>query len=122
MVTADARETGLPTGSFDLVFSRTLLVNVPEPATILTEMVRLARPGGWVAVIEYDMGHALCHPPHPAFDRLCEIFTGAFGRNGADPELGRKLRQMFDSVGLTDLAVQASARIPAGPHPADYPR
>jgi ubiquinone/menaquinone biosynthesis C-methylase UbiE len=111
VVTADARHTGLPEGSFDLVFSRTLLVNVPEPAGILAEMVRLARPGGWVAVIEYDMEHALCYPPHPAFDRLCEIFTTVFARNGADPELGRKLRQMFADAGLTDLAVEASAPV-----------
>jgi SAM-dependent methyltransferase len=46
VMTADARQTGLPSGSFDLVHTRTLLVNVPEPARVVAEMTRLARPGG----------------------------------------------------------------------------
>ena len=49
VVTADARRTGLPPGSFDLVHARTLLVTIPEPEEVLAEMVRLAKPGGWVA-------------------------------------------------------------------------
>lgn len=44
----DAKATGLPPASFDVVHARTLLVNLPEPAEALTEMVRLAKPGGWV--------------------------------------------------------------------------
>jgi len=61
IVAADARCTGLPPGSFDLVHARTLLVNVPEPADVLAEMVRLARPGGWVASLEPDVESALCY-------------------------------------------------------------
>ncbi len=52
IITADARNTGLPSGSFDLVHARTLLVNLPEPADAAAEMMRLARPGGWVASME----------------------------------------------------------------------
>jgi ubiquinone/menaquinone biosynthesis C-methylase UbiE len=63
---ADARQTGLPAGSFDLVHARTLLVNVPEPAEVVAEMVRLARPGGWVASLEPDAEYGLCYPAHPA--------------------------------------------------------
>jgi hypothetical protein len=44
-------------------------------------MVRLALPGGWVASMEY----VLCYLPRPAFARICETFTVAFRRNGADP-------------------------------------
>jgi SAM-dependent methyltransferase len=45
IVTADARRTGLRSGSFDLVHARTLLANLPHPADVVAEMVRLARPG-----------------------------------------------------------------------------
>ena len=106
-ITADARATGLPTGSFDLAHARTLLVNVPDPASVAAEMTRLARPGGWVASMEPDTEHALCYPPHPAFDRLCEIFTVAFRRNGADPWIGRRVPELFREAGLEDVAVEA---------------
>jgi ubiquinone/menaquinone biosynthesis C-methylase UbiE len=116
IVTADARRTGLPSGSFDLAFSRTLLINIPQPAEVVAEMVRLARPGGWVAAMEYDLEYALCYPPHPAFDRICGIFTAAFRRNGADPQIGRKVPEMFREAGLADIEVEARAPIYPAAH------
>jgi len=70
---------------------------------------RLVRPGGRVASMESDMEFWLCYPPHPAFTRLCEIFTVVFSRNGADPQLGRKVPQLFRDAGLTDVEVEARA-------------
>jgi ubiquinone/menaquinone biosynthesis C-methylase UbiE len=109
IVCADARDSGLQSGSFDLVHARTLLVNLPDPAEVLTEMVRLARPGGWVAGLEPDTEAAICYPPHPAFDRLCEIFTAAFSRNGADPHIGRRMAELYREAGLEDVTVDARA-------------
>jgi len=45
IVTADARRTGLPAGSFDLVHARTLLINVPEPAGVVAEMAPSGQAG-----------------------------------------------------------------------------
>jgi ubiquinone/menaquinone biosynthesis C-methylase UbiE len=70
----DARRTGLPASCFDLVHARTLLINIPDPAEVVAEMVRLARPGGWVASLEPDGALRVCYPPHPAWDRLVEMF------------------------------------------------
>ena len=69
----DAHRTDFPAGSFDLVHARTLLINIPDPATVVAEMARLARPGGWVAALEPD-AVSVCYPPLPAWDRLIEIF------------------------------------------------
>ena len=109
LVLADACDTGIETGSFDLVHARTLLINVPEPPEALTEMVRLARPGGWAVGIEPDVESALCYPPLPAFDRLCELFEAAFARNGAGPHFGRRMADLYRRAGLEDVTVEASA-------------
>jgi SAM-dependent methyltransferase len=111
IVTADARHTGLPSGSFDLVHARTLLINLPEPAKAVAEMVRLARPDGVVAVAEPDTEHALCYPPHPAFDRICEIFPVVFGRHGADPAIGRRVPELFRDAGLADVKVESRTQM-----------
>jgi ubiquinone/menaquinone biosynthesis C-methylase UbiE len=111
IMTADARRTGLPPGSFDLVHARTLLVNLPDPGGVAAEMVRLARPGGQVASMEPDTEHGWCYPPHPAFDRLCEIFTVAFRRNGADPWIGRRVPELFRQAGLDDVQVEARVQM-----------
>ncbi len=118
IVAADARRTGLPSGSFDLVHARTLLVTVPEPAAVVAEMVRLARPGGWVAGLEPDTEYSLCYPAHPAWDRLCEIFHATFGRNGADPFIGRRLTELYRGAGLGAVGVEARALA----HPAGHSR
>jgi ubiquinone/menaquinone biosynthesis C-methylase UbiE len=115
IMAADARHTGLPPGSFDLVHARTLLVTIPEPAEVVAEMVRVARPGGWVAGQEADAGHSLCYPALPAWDRLDQIFHASFGRSGADPCIGRRLTELYQQAGLTDIQLVAYASLyPAG--------
>jgi len=109
LIAGDARRTGLPSGSFDLVHARTLLVTVPNPAEVLAEMVRLTKPGGWVASQEPDCEHAVCYPPLPAWDRMRELFFGSFGRSGADPCVGRRLAGMYADARLSDIGVAVHA-------------
>lgn len=118
VLAGDARRTGLPTSSFDLVHSRTLLVTIPEPAEVVAEMTRLARPGGWVASQEADAGFALCHPPLPAWDRLWSLFHASFGRMGADLHLGRRLPELFRAAGLADV----EATVHASSYPVGHSR
>jgi SAM-dependent methyltransferase len=112
IVAADARRTGLPSASFDLVHARTLLINVPDPAEVVAEMVRLARPGGWVVSLEPDLGSgALCYPAHPAYTRMWDLFAAACGRHGADLLIGRRLAELYRQAGLGDVGIEARARV-----------
>ncbi|MBV8559194.1 MAG: methyltransferase domain-containing protein [Acidimicrobiia bacterium] len=111
IVMADARHTGLPPASFDVVHARTLLINIPNPEQVVAEMSRLVRPGGWVVSMESDTEHVLCYPPHPAFDRICEIFPAVYARNGADPRMGRRVSELFRQVGFEDVGVEARAQV-----------
>jgi SAM-dependent methyltransferase len=111
VITADARHTGFASGSFDLVHARTLLINVPDPAEVVAEMVRLARPGGWVAAMEPDSELALCYPPLSAVDRITAIFLEAFARHGADPRIGRKVGELFRQAGLDEVGLEARPQL-----------
>ena len=57
---ADAFELPFAAHSFDLVVCRHLLQAVPRPEAILSEMIRVARPGATLHIIpeDYDMIHA----------------------------------------------------------------
>jgi ubiquinone/menaquinone biosynthesis C-methylase UbiE len=111
VVAGDARGTGLPGDSFDLVHARTLLINVPDPGQVVAEMVRLAKPGGWVAGLEPEPELGICYPAHPAFDRIDELFLAAFTSTGADPRVGRKMAELYRDAGLENVAVEARARV-----------
>jgi hypothetical protein len=74
-------------------------------------MVRLAKPGGAVAVAEPDTEHVLRYPPNPAFDRICPIFPAVFSRNGADLMIGRRVPELFRDAGLTDVGMESRTQM-----------
>ena len=112
---ADARHTGLPSGSFDVVHARLVLVNIPSPEQVVAEMVRLVKPGGWVITDEADAMAGICYPPDPAWDRLREILHAAYRADGADLSIGRKLAHLLGDAGLTDIGADGRADVyPAG--------
>ena len=54
-VEASALSTRLPSGSFDLVYCRYLLLHLVEPEAALGEMHRLLRPGGILVCEDGDL-------------------------------------------------------------------
>ena len=106
LIQGDARATGQPPGSFDLVHARLLLVNVPRPEEIVSEMVALARPGGVVASHEADYLPHRCDPPCEAWDRLFEIYQAHSRDCGVDLFVGRRSHRLFREAGLTDIQVR----------------
>jgi ubiquinone/menaquinone biosynthesis C-methylase UbiE len=116
-VSADAASTGLPSGSFDLVHERMLLLNVTSPQDIVTEMTRLTRPGGVVALQEPDSAAWAIDPPHPAWEMLLTEVTDLYPRTGRDFHTGRRAARLLRDAGLRDVQVQIIARLTG---PGDY--
>ena len=117
VIEGDARRSALPAGSFDLVYARLILINVPDPEQVVAEMVRLVKPGGWIACEEADGGAMICQPPHPAYTRLTNTFKTLYRHDGADILIGRRLHQLLDAAGVVDIGVQARADVPPAGHP-----
>ena len=114
----DARRTGLPSASFDLVHARLLLVNIPGPEPVLAEMTRLVKPSGWVVVDEADGAMSVCYPPDPVWDRFSDILRAAYRSDGADLSIGRKLSHLLRQAGLVDVGTEARVDV----YPAGHPR
>lgn len=110
-IEADATTSGLPDDAFDLVHARTLLLNVSNPAEVVAEMVRIARPGGMVASQEPDAAAWSCDPPHPAFEILRAAILNAYRRTGKDFSIGRRIARMLRDAGLDEVQVRATARV-----------
>ena len=99
----DAYGSALPAGSFDLVHMRFVASTAGDPERLLSEAIRLVRPGGIVAMQEPDGSSLNCHPPHPAWDRLKAALLGAFTSVGADLQLGKRLYAIIRQTGLEDV-------------------
>lgn len=99
----DAYGSELPAGSFDLVHMRFVASTAGDPERLLREAIRLARPGGTVALQEPDGTSLNCYPPHPAWERLKAALLGAFSGVGADLELAKRLYSLVRQAGLQDV-------------------
>jgi SAM-dependent methyltransferase len=102
----DGKATGLPRASFDLVFARLVLVNIPEPERLVDEMVALVRPGGVVASHEADLVSRLVYPPLPAFNSLTQLLNSYSQLNGIDLIVGRRVPSLLRAAGLVDVQVR----------------
>ena len=102
---ANAAATGLPRESFDLATARLVLVNIPEPEKIVSEMVALVKPGGVVALHEADWIAHVCDPPIPAWDRLRQVLDAYSRAKGMDLYIGRRIARILRNAGLVDVRV-----------------
>jgi ubiquinone/menaquinone biosynthesis C-methylase UbiE len=107
----DGRDTKLPGGAFDLVTSRLVLINVPQPHELVAEAVRLAKPGGTVAYHEAVWPLHTCDPPLDAWDELYEIFQAYADLNGIDLFIGRRMARLLREQGLVDIQSNAITHI-----------
>jgi SAM-dependent methyltransferase len=115
-VRGDALTLPFPDGCFDVVVCHYLLLWLADPAQGVREMARVARPTGCVlACAEPDYGGRIDHPPEIV--SLGRLQAEALRRQGADPELGRRLGELFAAAGL-QVAVGVMAgrwNLPASP-------
>ena len=93
----DAHDLAFRDGWFDLVVCHFLLLWCADAARVAQEMIRVTRPGGSIVVCaEPDYGGRIDYPDLP----LGCWQSQALRREGADPQLGRKLRGLFALPGV----------------------
>lgn len=120
LVQGDAQALPFGDGAFDLVLCHYLLLWLEDPARAIAEMARVVRAGGFVlACAEPDYGGRIDHPPELAF--LGTLQAEALRRQGADPQMGRRLGEIFVAAGLrTTVGVMAGRwELPSVPN-ADF--
>ena len=97
--------------SFDLCHARLVLVHTPDYMTVINEMVRLTRPGGWVALEEIDWISWTCETPHPGFGVLVDALEQVWQRAGVDVHIGRRLEGLLRAAGLVDVRACAHQKL-----------
>lgn len=102
-IQGDAYGSSLEAKSFDLVHLRFVASTAGDPESLIKEAIRLAKPGGTIALQEPDASTLNCYPPHPAWDRLKAALLGVFAGVGANLELARSLYSIVRSNGLEDV-------------------
>lgn len=106
--TGDVYKLDFPTASFDVVHAHQVLQHLGDPVAALTEMRRVLRPDGLLAVRDADYGAFVWHPAERRLDRWREIYSNVATRNGADADAGRRLPAWVAAAGFRRLEVSSS--------------
>ena len=112
----------IPTGAYDLVHARLLLVHLPERETVLDSLVGSLRRGGWVVIEDFDnmfldVGSAGT-PEQATVRKVALAFKRLLQSRGADLAYARRLPDMLRARGLRDVAGEGRMVFGIGGSPA----
>ena len=102
LVNGNGMSLPYPANTFDLVFCHYLLLWVENPIRIMQEFTRVSKPGAYVVILaEPDYGGRIDYPR--PLQALGEAQTKSLLLQGANPLIGRKIREIAISSGLKIL-------------------
>lgn len=98
----DAHHLPYAAGSFEATCCHFLLLWVPDPLGVVSEMKRVTQPGGPLLLMaEPDYGGRIDYPL--ALAKLGEWQRQALRHAGANPDIGRELAGLLSQNGLADI-------------------
>jgi len=104
----DVYGLGLEDASFDVVHAHQVLQHLSDPVAALTEMRRVLRPGGVVAVRDGDYAAFVWAPENPEIERWLELYHQVTARNGGEADAGRHLLGWVRRAGFVDAVAGSS--------------
>jgi ubiquinone/menaquinone biosynthesis C-methylase UbiE/acyl carrier protein len=100
VVQGSAEKPNLPPESFDFITLRLVLEHVVDPVVALTELKKLLRPGGRIAVISNDFAfHLRTWPEVSELDDLYDAYIASRRADGGDPCIGRRMPGLLREAG-----------------------
>ncbi len=118
--TGDVYALDYPDGTFDVVHAHQVLQHLGDPVKALTEMRRVTRPGGLIAVRDGDFGAMVWYPDIPALADWLALYHKVARGNGGEPDAGRRLHAWARQAGLTDLTISSSTWTYATPEEREW--
>jgi ubiquinone/menaquinone biosynthesis C-methylase UbiE len=98
----DAQSLRFPDHAFDAVRTERMLMHVLNPQQALSEMARVLRPGGRMAVQDFDWGTQFCDSPYKDTTRKIALSFCDAMKNGW---IGSCLPRLFREIGMTGISV-----------------
>lgn len=89
----------LPADQFDSTTARTLLLHLDDPVAALSAMWGRTKPGGVMAVMDFDMRTYGTFPHLPPMEEYFEVTREVFRKSRRDPEVGSKIPSYFEQCG-----------------------
>ena len=99
---ADAYRLPFKQAEFDGIVTHYLFLWLRDPHAALAEILRVIKPGGFLAALAEPDYLARVDNPQELW-KLGELQTQSMIRQGANPMMGRQLAELFSAAGLVDI-------------------
>ncbi len=106
-VYGDAAEMLLPNGEFDFVTCRHSLQVFDQPERILSELLRICKPGGRVYVTNEKNSHCLGEPRSESIQWTYNEVAKLWKHFNMDIEIGPKSRRLLLDAGFVDIRMES---------------
>lgn len=104
----DASALDFPDDTFDSCRCERVLEYVPDVDRVLSEMIRVTRPGGRIGVFATDFASIVIdHPDAETTDRIVRLIAGSIPQG----YVGRTVLRRFREHGLSEIDVKAHALV-----------
>ena len=97
--------------SFDVVHAHQVLQHLSDPIAAIKEMLRVAKPGGLIAVREADYGAMTWYPESQGLDEWNTLYHEVTSAYGYEADAGRRLLHWFLGAGIGMESLYPSAGI-----------
>lgn len=112
---ADVNALPIESATQDTTVARFLFQHLRTPQVALSEMRRVTRPGGRVAIFDVDDAVKVCEPAEPQhLAHLYEAIRSVQLQRGGDRLVGRKLYGLMREAGLEKIQVIVIPRVQLG--------
>ena len=91
--------------TFDAIWCSNLLLEFNEHTEITTELNRVLKPNGIIGLLEQHADGYLIYPSGSATDVFFEVINRFVTFSGGDPNVGKRLPQLFSQNGFEILEV-----------------
>jgi len=92
-------------GTFDLTYCRLVLMHVEDPVRTVSELKRVTRTGGFVAISDNDDDAIIIHPSFPRVTELWRKYGEWSKTKRMDRHIGRQLFSILSQAGLNSIRI-----------------
>ncbi len=92
--------------TYDFVYKGFLFPQLSNSSTVLHQVYRSLRPGGFAMMEDLDFSQFHCFPNCYAFDRLIELYMAIRLRQSTNTKNGKQLHSEFHNAGFENIKVQ----------------
>ena len=96
---------------FDVAHCHNVLMHVPDTQAVLTEVMRVLKPGGIISCREMICESSFTHPHYGVMDKSWEIFEDLLAADDGHPQIGKELKTRLTPAGFENIRLTMTFEI-----------